>query len=123
PPVTASPVAAQPKPVATATAETGDKPKAKSPATPAPSLRLTPQTATLEPGDVGVQFIVEGPGQHGGRRDLTGQARWSAEPAGIVAVEPTGYVRPLKAGKVTVRADCGKEVGAISAELTVAADA
>src|SRR5262245_10739289 len=47
-----------------------------------PVIRISPATATIEPGDPGIQLLVEADGQHGGKRDLTSQVNWKAEPAG-----------------------------------------
>jgi Protein of unknown function (DUF1549)/Protein of unknown function (DUF1553) len=98
----------------------GPQPKpTPAPATPTSTLSLTPTVASLEPGDLGLQMLVEGPSTHGGRRDLTGQVRWEAEPEGIVAIEPGGYLRPLAAGNVAVHAVIGDVVSAPTA-VTVA---
>ena len=87
-------------------------------ATPRPEpIRVFPSKATLLPGDPGVQLVVQGPGDHGGRRDLSA-GDWKAEPEGIVAVEPGGYVRPLRPGTARV---LGKD-RAFAAEITVSAD-
>ena len=57
------------------------------------------------------------PRQGGGSRDLTGQVAWKAEPAGIVSVEPGGYVRPLAPGKARVWAGTGPD--RVAAEISV----
>ena len=64
--------------------------------------------ATLLAGDPGLQLIVEGSGDHGGRRDLTANVAWKVEPIGVVEVDSDGYVRPLKAGKARIKAASGK---------------
>jgi hypothetical protein len=110
---------AQPAPLKSAT---DARDKAAPQAKPKASLAMRPAQATLEPGDLGLQLVVEGPGLHGGRRDLTSQGKWAAEPAGIVAVEPGGYVRPLKPGKATVRAEFAPELGTSEAVVTVVAE-
>jgi Protein of unknown function (DUF1553)/Protein of unknown function (DUF1549) len=74
---------------------------------PPPALSLNPAEATLEPGDLGLQFIASLPGRHGGQRDATAEVAWEAEPAGIVQVGADGYLKPLAAGKATVRASKG----------------
>ena len=71
---------------------------------PPPSIRLNPASATLLPGDPGFQMIAEGPG---GRSDLTGSASWKVEPAGVVAVDPSGYLKPIGPGKAKVSATAG----------------
>jgi len=82
-------------------------------------VRVVPSEATLEPGDLGVQLAVAGPGQHGGRRDLTAQTRWHVDPPGVVEVAAGGYVRPVGPGRATVEADCGNGLGAASMVVTV----
>jgi hypothetical protein len=72
------------------------------------ALRISPAVLTLAPGDPGAQLVAERAGTHGGLLDLTSQAAWSAEPAGVVAIEPGGYVRALGAGKATIRAVQGE---------------
>jgi hypothetical protein len=49
------------------------------------------------------------------RRDLTRDAAWSCEPAGLVSIGPTGLVEPFREGKGTITA----RVGARSARLRV----
>lgn len=91
----------------------------KSPEKPSePSIRLSPATATLEPGDVGLQLRVEGRSGPHESADLTSAVAWSVEPSGIVAVEPGGYVRPLRAGTTKVWAGSG--VDRVAAEIEVA---
>ncbi|MFO0957990.1 MAG: hypothetical protein U0800_11270, partial [Isosphaeraceae bacterium] len=71
--------------------------------TEAPPLMLSPSKATLLPGDPGLQLLVSGPDESGGRRDCTGEMAWSVEPAGILAIEPGGYVRAIGPGVATIR--------------------
>jgi hypothetical protein len=80
-----------------------------------PVVALSPVSATLKPGDLGLQLLVEGWGEHGGRRDLTGEVRWKVEPAGVVTIEPGGYARPREPGTATVRAVMDDQ----SAEATI----
>jgi len=68
---------------------------------PPPAIRVIPASARLLPGDPGVQLVVQGPGRHGGLRDLT-SCVWDVEPRGIVEVGPDGYVRPLRPGTARV---------------------
>ena len=67
-----------------------------------PQIVIHPARATLKAGDPGLQLVVEGPGEHGGRRDLTSMAR-KVEPAGIVEVSADGYVKPLKPGVARIK--------------------
>ncbi len=69
---------------------------------PTPTIRILPAVATLLPGDPGVQLIVDAPGERGGRRDLSANVDWRVEPEGIVAVEPGGYVKPLRPGTARI---------------------
>ena len=64
-----------------------------------------------------MQMIVDISGEHGGRRDLTASVKWKVEPPGVVEVDAGGYVRPLKAGKASIKATSGKSTA--SAEVTV----
>ncbi len=79
------------------------EPKTAVPAKP-DSFTVSPPTATITPGDTGVQFIATAPGAHGGRRDVTAAATWTAEPSGLVAVDAGGYIRPLAPGTVKLKA-------------------
>jgi Protein of unknown function (DUF1553)/Protein of unknown function (DUF1549) len=78
---------------------------------------IHPAKATLLGGDPGLQMIVDTSGDHGGRRDLTASVKWKVEPPGVVEVDAGGYVRPLKAGKASIKVLSGKS--AASAEVTV----
>jgi hypothetical protein len=95
----------------------------RSPLAPAllAQVKLRPAQAQLEPGDAGVQLMVEGPGRHGGIRDLTSLAHWEALPPGVVAVGPEGYVKPLSAGEAKVRAELPDGLGVVEAQVKVAA--
>ena len=79
---------------------------------PAPSLRVRPESALLEPGDGGVQLLAD---DRKGREGVS----WQADEGGIVAVDSTGYVRPLGPGKAKVWASIGSE--RVAAEVEVAA--
>jgi hypothetical protein len=72
-------------------------------------LKVGPASATLEPGDPGLQLRAEARGAQGGRRDVTGSVAWKAEPSGVVAVEAGGYLRAIGPGKATVSASLGAE--------------
>ncbi|CAN5905619.1 DUF1549 domain-containing protein [soil metagenome] len=74
------------------------------PETPLPAVEISPARAELLPGDPGLQLIVNGTGSRGGQRDRTAIARWEVEPAGVVAVDPGGYVRPIGSGLARIRA-------------------
>jgi hypothetical protein len=115
--------AAAPRPPAAAPASQGQTGApvevAQTRATPAPpALRIVPEEAMLTPGDPGLQWIVEEDGARGGRRDATAEARWEAEPKGVVAVGPGGYVLPVGPGRATVQARVGD--GRAEAVVTVA---
>ena len=83
-------------------------PAAKIVSVPAPPpvapIRVFPGRATLLPGDPGVQLVADGPGKAGGRADLSATVAWKVEPAGIVAVDPGGYVRAIRPGTARVMA-------------------
>jgi hypothetical protein len=66
-------------------------------------VRLVPERWTFAAGDAGAQMIAE-LAEPAGTIDLTTEAAWEAEPAGVVTIEAGGYVRPIAPGKATVRA-------------------
>ncbi len=55
--------------------------------------------------DAAQQLLVTGTYASGQTRDLNRQARFSATPAGVVAVGPSGVVTPLRDGKAEVTAE------------------
>jgi hypothetical protein len=57
---------------------------------------------TLVGPDAVQQLLVTGRYSSGQARDLTRQARYSAAPAGVVAVDPSGLVRALADGEATI---------------------
>ena len=68
-----------------------------------PALRISPESYTIAADDPGLQLLVAR-NESGKREDLTSQAAWTVEPAGIAELEPGGYVRPAGSGVVTVTA-------------------
>ena len=78
-----------------------------------PTLRVVPEVVAIEAGDAGLQLIADSKGSRGGRRDVTAEVAWSVEPAGVVTVEKSGYLRPVGHGRATVWAvmDGSKGVG------------
>src|ERR1700733_12309477 len=54
------------------------------------------------------QLLATGQAEDGALRDLTRDVVYSAAPAGLVAVDRTGLVTPLKEGKVTITASLGE---------------
>ena len=70
----------------------------------ADTLTVSPASVTLAPGDLGIQLLATLKKPPGGRRDVSGAAQWTAEPAGVVAIDRAGYLRPITAGTVVVRA-------------------
>jgi hypothetical protein len=59
---------------------------------------------TLAGRDAWQQLVVTGRYSSGQERDLTGSVSYEAAPAGIVAIDTTGLVTPLKEGKATITA-------------------
>jgi hypothetical protein len=57
--------------------------------------------------DSSQQLIATGTTPEGRALDLTGQAAYSAEPAGVVHIDPTGFVTPLSDGTATLTARAG----------------
>jgi len=81
-------------------------------------LEIEPAAALLRPGDLGLQFAVRREGDRGGWRDRTADVTWTAEPEGVVAIEPNGFARPVGSGTVVVTAST-PEGDTAEAELTV----
>jgi hypothetical protein len=69
---------------------------------PAPALRLSPESFTLTADDLGLQLLVSKRNADGTERDLTSIAHWRVDPPGAAAIEPDGYLRPLRDGPVAV---------------------
>jgi hypothetical protein len=82
--------------------------EATRPAVAAPEPRVSPASLTLKPGDPGYQLLAEAEGEHGGRVDVTATVDWKVEPEGIVRVDQSGYVQPIKTGNATIRAGSSK---------------
>src|SRR5690349_20971190 len=59
-------------------------------APPAPKFLISPGSSKIEPGDTGVQLLLAGEGEKGGRLDRTSEASWTADPADIVIVGKDG---------------------------------
>lgn len=83
---------------------------------PSPALVVSPASASLDPGDQGLQLMARESDKRG-QHDLTTQVAWSVEPAGVVAVEINGYLKPLAPGRAKVQARLKDAVA--SAEVTV----
>jgi hypothetical protein len=81
-------------------------------------LSVSPTSATLEPGDPGVQLLAESKGPHFGKRDLSGSVAWKAAPAGLVTIDAGGYVKPVGPGQATVTAAHGGRTSSVT--VTVA---
>ena len=68
-------------------------------AAPEPSWGLMPTSVTIGPAESGVQVLLEGtPGDQA-------EIAWGAEPAGVVTIDSSGYVRPLASGRAEVWAE------------------
>jgi hypothetical protein len=94
-------------------ATTSDKSPAGQTQPSRASLRIAPENPRITADDSGLQLLVarvSGPSE----RDVTSSVSWSVEPAGLAAIEPGGYLRPLQAGTVTVRATVDELVTATS---------
>ena len=65
---------------------------------------IHPDRATLKAGDPGLQMVVDLTSPKGERSDATELVTWQTVPAGVVEVDASGYVRPLKAGVAKVKA-------------------
>ncbi len=90
--------------------------QAEAPTVPsrAPVLTISHEAATITADDPGVQLLLRRQSADGTFRDLTGLAGWRVDPPGSAAIEAGGYLRPLAAGKVVVKAAIeGQEVVAL----------
>lgn len=58
----------------------------------------------LRGADARQQLLVTGVARDGSLADLTRRVRFSCEPAGVVAIDPTGLVTPLADGEATILA-------------------
>jgi hypothetical protein len=65
-------------------------------------VRITPAVSTITADDPGLQLLAADPDDPS--RDRTVDVQWSAEPAGLVAIEAGGYLRPLAPGIATIHA-------------------
>jgi hypothetical protein len=79
------------------------QPVVTRPAAPAkPAVRISPEAFTITADDPGLQLLAAD--EADSARDRTAEVSWTAEPAGLAAIEAGGYLRPISAGVVTVRA-------------------
>jgi hypothetical protein len=72
-------------------------------------VAVTPDRFDLQGMHDGRQLIVTATAD-GKQRDLTHQARYSVEPAGVVRVSDGGYVRPTAKGEATIRVEVDSQV-------------
>ncbi|MDX1944581.1 MAG: DUF1549 and DUF1553 domain-containing protein [Pirellulaceae bacterium] len=75
-------------------------------------LAVPGQPLTLAGRDAARQLIVTGTDTLGKFRDLSSRATYRAQPAGIVAIDPTGHVTPLAEGNATIDATFGGKTSA-----------
>ena len=61
-------------------------------------------TLTLKGVDARRQLVVTGTYSDGDERDLSRQVQYASSPAGIVTIDKTGWVSPLKDGKAEITA-------------------
>ena len=97
------------------------QPAATAPSLPVkPAVTITPEAFTITADDAGLQLLASDAAES--NRDRTAQVAWTAEPSGVVAIEPGGYLRPLSAGVVTVKATLpgASDAPAAEAKVTIA---
>ena len=99
---TAAPIPGVPKPVDSVPLAKAAVPKVEFKNTP--RLRISPETLTLGPGDLGYQLIASLSPDPDTRRDLTDSVTWKVEQTGVVSVDRGGYLVAIGAGKATVHA-------------------
>jgi hypothetical protein len=71
----------------------------------ADSIALTPDHFQVDGLHEGRQLLVTGHSPTAGLQDLTGVARYAAEPAGVVRITSQGYVRPIGRGEAVIRVE------------------
>jgi Protein of unknown function (DUF1553)/Protein of unknown function (DUF1549) len=81
-------------------------PTCETPPLAATTLRIVPRAFTITADDPGLQLLAERE-ENGKARDVTLEAKWTVEPSDLARIEPGGYLRPLGAGVVRVRAGLG----------------
>jgi hypothetical protein len=86
----------------------------------APGAPLTVETGafTLAGRDATRQLVVTATGLDGKTRDATREAKYDAAPAGVVAVDPSGFVTPLKEGTATITARFGGATATAAVTVT-----
>jgi hypothetical protein len=72
---------------------------------------------TLNGRDARRQLIATGTYTAGPTRDLTNQVTYSAQPDGVVLVDPTGLVTPLADGEATITATADGKTATIAAKV------
>lgn len=75
-------------------------------------------TVTLAGRDAMQQIVVNGKLPDGRLRDLTREVKFTTNPAGIVQVDSTGLVTPLKEGQATIAAASGNVTASIKVNVT-----
>lgn len=80
-------------------------------------LRLEPNAdgkgVVLRSRDGRQQLFATGVYSSGQLRDQTRQVQFTSEPAGVVQIDSTGYMTPVKDGKTTVKATASRNVTAV----------
>ncbi len=75
-------------------------------------------TVTLAGRDAMRQIIVTGKYATGQLRDLTRDVKFTTNPPGIIQIDPTGLVTPLKEGQATIAASSGSASASINVQVT-----
>lgn len=70
----------------------------------APRLRISPETLTLGPGDLGFQLTASLSPDPDSRLDLTDRVTWRVEQPGVLNVDRGGYLVAVGPGRATVHA-------------------
>jgi Protein of unknown function (DUF1553)/Protein of unknown function (DUF1549) len=83
---------------------------------PKPPLEITPGSSTITADDPGLQLLAARK-EAGSILDLTTQVQWTTEPAGLAEIEQGGYLRPLAAGDVIVKAAFEGQSGSATIKL------
>jgi hypothetical protein len=78
----------------------------------ADGVSVFPERFDLEGMQSGRQLLVTAE-TNGKQRDLTHEARYAAEPAGIVRISDQGYVRPTAKGEATIRIEAAGQTRSI----------
>ena len=86
------------------------------------TLKVSPDSLILTPGDPGFQLIASVTPTADTRQDVTDRVSWNVEPEGVVAIEKGGYLHAVGAGNAKVLGTHDGEVVEVSVVVARASD-